>query len=73
MMVIGGPVAMLPPMAGASALMGGMLVVIAGALVGMARTPSAGALPPTAETLMGRASEVTAGTVRAGMLLVIAA
>ncbi|WP_433349300.1 hypothetical protein ACQP25_36250 [Microtetraspora malaysiensis] len=59
-----GPVGML-------SLMARPLVVIAGALVGMAMTLSAGALPPTAETLMVMARAVMARTVRARMLLLV--
>ncbi|WP_433346473.1 hypothetical protein ACQP25_27255 [Microtetraspora malaysiensis] len=47
------------------------LVMIAGALVGMARTLSARALPPTAEMLMQAALAVMGRTVRARMLLVV--
>ncbi|MGI5491526.1 hypothetical protein [Microtetraspora malaysiensis] len=58
-------------MAGASAVMARLLVVIAGAMVGMARTLSAGALPPTAEMLMQAALAVMARTVRARVLLLV--
>ncbi|WP_433224547.1 hypothetical protein [Microtetraspora malaysiensis] len=80
--VAGGPVAMLPPMAGmlmtgalarASRVMARPLVVIAGALVGMAGTQLAGALPPTAETLVQATLPVTARTPQARMLLVVIA
>ncbi|WP_433217306.1 hypothetical protein [Microtetraspora malaysiensis] len=49
------------------------LVVTAGALVGMARTQLAGALPPTAEALVRAVLAVTARTVLARMLLVVIA
>ncbi|WP_433413294.1 hypothetical protein ACQP1V_29445 [Microtetraspora malaysiensis] len=49
------------------------LVVLARALVGMARTLSAGALPPTAETLVQAVLAMTARMVRARMLLVVIA
>ncbi|MFF3668327.1 hypothetical protein [Microtetraspora malaysiensis] len=60
-------------LARASAVMARPLVVTAGALVGVARTLLAGALPPTAETLTARASAVMGRTVRAGTLLVVIA
>ncbi|MFF3671720.1 hypothetical protein [Microtetraspora malaysiensis] len=76
--VTGGPVVMLPPMAGAlmagvSVMLARPLVVTAGALVGMARTLLAGALPPTAETLVQAVLAVMGRMVRAGMLLVVIA
>ncbi|WP_433411981.1 hypothetical protein ACQP1V_24210 [Microtetraspora malaysiensis] len=80
--VTGGPVAMLPPMAGAlmtgalaraSKVTARPLVVTAGALVGMARTQLAGALPPTADALVQAALAVTARTPQARMLLVVIA
>ncbi|WP_433418350.1 hypothetical protein ACQP1V_02250 [Microtetraspora malaysiensis] len=64
--VTGGPVAMLPPMARASAVMARPLVVTAGALVGMVRTQLAGALVQAVPAVMAR-------TVRARMVLVVIA
>ncbi|WP_433226129.1 hypothetical protein [Microtetraspora malaysiensis] len=55
-------------MAGASAVMARPLVVTAGALIGMARTLSAGA-----EALVQAALAVTARTPQARMLLVVIA
>ncbi|WP_433224662.1 hypothetical protein [Microtetraspora malaysiensis] len=76
MAVTGGPVAMLPPMAGmlmtgamarASKVMIRPLVVTARALVGMASTLSAGAPPPTVGTLVQATLPVTTRTVLARM------
>ncbi|GLW99078.1 hypothetical protein Misp02_31650 [Microtetraspora sp. NBRC 16547] len=67
--VAGGPVGMLAPMAGPLLLIAKVLAVIAEALVGMARTLSAGALPPTAETLMDATPAVAARTPQVRMLL----
>ncbi|WP_433225747.1 hypothetical protein [Microtetraspora malaysiensis] len=59
--VTGGPVGMLPPMAGTLVLIAKVLVVMAGAP------------PPTAETLMQAALAVAARLVLARMLLVVIA
>ncbi|WP_067138176.1 hypothetical protein [Microtetraspora malaysiensis] len=70
---VGAMVGLLPPTAGPLMLIAKVLAVTAGALIGMARTPSAGALPPAAEALVQAALAVTARTPQARMLLVVIA